>query len=79
MRLQRRAIDEDLALVRLVDAGEYLDEGRFSRAVLADERMNLAALDGQVDPVKRERADEALGQPADGNGRRERAIICCGS
>ncbi len=36
------AIQQDFAFVRAIDAGEDLDERGFARAVLADQRGNLA-------------------------------------
>ena len=38
-----RAVDEDCAVVRRVEAGEDLDQGRLAGAVLADQRRHLAA------------------------------------
>jgi hypothetical protein len=37
----RRAVVDDLARVRLVDAGENFDQGRLARAVLADEGVDF--------------------------------------
>ena len=48
-----RAVEDDLALVGREDAVDHLDERRFSRAVLAEERVNLAGLDAQIDVVIR--------------------------
>ncbi len=55
---------ENLAAVARVDAGEDLDEGRFARAVLAEQGMHLAAPDGEVDRVEGQRGGEALGDAA---------------
>ena len=46
-----RAVEDDLALVGREDAVDHLDERRFSRAVLAEKRVNLAGLDAQIDVV----------------------------
>ena len=70
VRVDPTAADEDLAAVGLVDPGEDLDQGRFSRTVLTHERMDLALADPKVDPVQRERAEEALGEAADLDRRR---------
>ena len=48
-----RAVEDDLALVGRDDAVDHLDERRFPRAVLAEERVNLAGLDAQIDVVVR--------------------------
>jgi len=47
------AFDIDLALIRLVHAGEHLDQGRFARAVLADQAQDLSGLDRQLHLVER--------------------------
>ena len=47
----RRAVEEDLPLVGREDAVDHLDEGRFAGAVFAEQRMDFAGLDGQVDIV----------------------------
>ena len=39
---ERNAVELDRTAVRLIDAGDEVHEGRFSRAVLADQRMHLA-------------------------------------
>ena len=55
-----RAVEDDLALVGREDAVDHLDQGRFSRAILAEKRMNLAGLDAQVDVVVRADARKGL-------------------
>ena len=47
------AFDIDLALVRFVNACENLDQGRFARAVLADQSQDLAGLYRELHLVKR--------------------------
>jgi hypothetical protein len=40
--LQRRAVEQQFALIRAVYAGQNLDERRFARAVVAGERQHFA-------------------------------------
>ena len=47
------ALPEDFAAAARVDAGEQLDEGRLSRAVLADDCMDLALVEGEVHRFQR--------------------------
>ena len=56
------AAHQDLAGIGRVISGDDLDEGRFSRAVLTDERMDLTAPHGEVHRGKHANAREALGQ-----------------
>ena len=58
----------DGADVRLVVAGEDLDDGRLAGAVLADEGMDLAGGDLEVDVVERPLSGERLAQPVDAQG-----------
>ena len=44
-------VDQDLALVGLVEAVEHVHQRRLARAVLAQQRMDLARLDDQIDGV----------------------------
>src|ERR1700722_9592371 len=48
-----RPVEDDLALVGREDAVDHLDQGRFSRAVLAEQGVNLARPHAQVDVVIR--------------------------
>ena len=48
------------ARVRLVIAGEHLDEGRLAGSVLADESVDLAGLDGDRDVGQRDLSRERL-------------------
>ena len=64
-RIDGAAVEADLAGIGGVDAGEDLDQRRLAGAVLAEQRMHLAAPDVEVDVVERQRAGEALGQAAD--------------
>ena len=56
----RPAVEQDLAGVGLVDARQDLDQGRLAGAVLAEQRMDLAATDVEVDVIERQRRGEAL-------------------
>ena len=58
---ERLAGDENLAFVRLVDAGEDLDQRRLARAVLADQRRHFARPQCETDIVQRAHAGKALG------------------
>ena len=62
--LHRLAVDEDLALVRLEQAVEDVHQGRLAGAVLAEQGVDLAGLDGQVDVVVGDQVTEALGDAA---------------
>jgi hypothetical protein len=59
----RVALEEDLALVDRVDAGDALDQRRLAGAVVADERHHLAGGDVEVDLVERLDGAEALRDP----------------
>ena len=52
-----------------MDAREDLDEGRFPRAILAEERVDFAGFDIQIEIVERERSGKALRDPANGEQR----------
>ena len=56
--------DEDLALVGLVEPVQDVHEGRLARAVLAEERVHLAAREVEADVVVGEHAGELLDDPA---------------
>ena len=66
----RLAVDLQLALVGRVEAGQDLDERRLARAVLAEQAVDLAAVDRQVDVVERPRTAEGLRQSAQRDDRR---------
>ena len=51
--------------VERVDAGQNLDQRRLAGAVLAEQRENLAGLEGHADVRQRFRAAEALEDAAD--------------
>ena len=56
----RRAVEEDLALVGREDAVDHLDQGRLAGAVLAEQRVDLAGLDVEVDVVVGAHAGKGL-------------------
>jgi len=56
----RHAAIVDLALGRLVDARQRLDQGGFAGAVFAEQRQNLARAQVQGDAAQRQRAAETL-------------------
>ena len=60
----RAALDQHLAAVRLDDAGEDVHQGRFAGAVLAEQRMNFAALEIEVDAAQGLHAAKALDDAA---------------
>src|SRR3954466_1668707 len=69
-RLERRAdrhlaaLEEDLACVRRLHAGERLDERRLAGAVVAAERHDLGRVDGEARAAQRADAPEALDEAA---------------
>ena len=54
------AVDLDVALVGLVDAGQDLHQRRLARAVLTDQAVHLAGVQGQVRVGEHGVAEEAL-------------------
>ena len=62
--LHRAALEQDLAVVDRVDAGDALDQGRLARAVVPDEGHHLAGGDVEVDLVQGLDRAEALRDPA---------------
>ena len=61
----RAIVEPDFAGVRRIDAGQDLDQRRLAGAVLAEQRMDLAAAQIEIDRVERERSGEMLGQAGD--------------
>ncbi len=49
--LHRRAVDLDLAGIRLLHAGEHADQGRFAGAVFAQQDVDLAGMEIERDIV----------------------------
>src|SRR3954453_1016397 len=62
------ALEQDLAAVRLVDAGDGLDEGRFPRTVVADEGHDLARTHLEIDVRERLDRPKRLRDPAELQG-----------
>ena len=61
----RPILKADLARVRLIDARQDFYQRGLARAVLAEQRMDFAASDVEIDVVERERPGEALGEAGD--------------
>ena len=62
------ALHEDLASVGLVNAGEHIHQRSLARAVLAQQRQDLAPAQGQVYILVGHHASEGLGNPPHFNG-----------
>ncbi len=60
-RLQRRIVEERFAAIGRERARQHVHQRGLARAVLADQRVNLAGTRLEIDAVERERAAEALG------------------
>src|SRR6185312_12247171 len=79
---RRLAVPDQLAAAFRQDAAEDFDEGALARAVLADERVNLAGLDLERAIGERDRLAEIAAQAAERDQRRgrvregRRAHIC---
>ena len=58
-------VEQDLALVGLVEAVEHVHQRRLAGAVLAEEAVDLAGLDDEVDVVVGDEAAEPLGDAAE--------------
>ena len=54
-QLGRPSVKHDLARVGFVDPRQHLDQRRLAGAVLAEQRVNLAAADVEVDMIESER------------------------
>ena len=74
--------DEDVALVRLLHAGEQAHQRGFARAVLAEQHVDFAGMELEGHGIERDDAGEALRDPAqrrhDPTGRGESADRCTG-
>src|SRR5690606_19765231 len=57
----RLVVEQDLALVGVVEAEEHVHERGLAGAVLAEQRVDLAGLDGEADRIVRDEGSEALG------------------
>ena len=69
------AEQRNFAGVRPAEAAQHLDQRRLARAVLAEQRMDLAARDGERHVVERDGRAERLAQAADFD--RRRLLIHC--
>ena len=69
--IRRGPVDADLARVRPVDPAEHLDEGRLAGPVLAEQGVDLAGAQVEVDPVECPDAAEGLADPAQLQERRK--------
>ncbi len=67
-RVDGFAVNEGLAGVARVDAGEGFDERAFARSVLAHERVDLAGARAEVHAVERDDARETFGETAADEG-----------
>ena len=54
-----RAVDANLPFVRMVQAVEHLHQRRFARAILAQQRVDLARVHIEVDLVRRQTRPES--------------------
>ena len=72
MELHRPAVEEDLAGVRPVQAGEDVRERALAGPVLAQQRMHLAGGGREVHLVVRKHSRKALDDPAHLDRRRRR-------
>ena len=79
----RIAVELDCAGVGAVRARQNLEQRRFSRAVLAEQRMDLGVTHFEMDVLQRQHAGEALADPGHledraagrrGSGRRRRRV-----
>jgi hypothetical protein len=70
LEVDRPAVEEDLALVRPVEAGEDVRESALAGPVLAEQRVNLARSRLELDAVVRDDAGKALRDPAHRHSRR---------
>ena len=58
------AIDQNLAVIGLIDAGQDLDDGGFARTILADQRGDLTGVKVDLHPVQRPHAGKGLDDAA---------------
>ena len=58
------AIDENLTLIRMVQAIKHLHQRRFAGAIFAKQRMNLARPHIKVDAVRRQNARKTFDDAA---------------
>jgi hypothetical protein len=75
VEVDRRAGENDLALVRAVEAGEDVGERRLAGAVLAQQGVDLAGGSLEVDVLVRDDRGKALRDPAQRDRRRWRGGV----
>ena len=63
MDTRRLPVQPDLAFVRQIEAVENLHQGGFARAVLAEQRVNLAGADVKGDVIAGEHPGKAFDDP----------------
>ena len=66
--------EPDLARVGAVDSGQDFYQRGLAGAVLAEQRVDLAAADVEIDMIERQRRREALDEPGHGEKRRGPAV-----
>ena len=64
LEADRRAVEAQLALVRMIDASDNLDQRRFAGAVFAEQRVDRAAAHRQRYILQRQHAGEGFLNPA---------------
>ena len=69
-KVPRIAIDDDLAGIRLVDAGEDIHQCRFAGTVLAEQRVNFPSPDFDIDILIGDDAGEIFGDALEKHDRR---------
>jgi hypothetical protein len=65
MKVNSRAVHEQRSGGRIFQAGEHLHECALPRAIFADESMNLAAPELQINSIESADASESLGKVFD--------------
>jgi hypothetical protein len=71
----RCAVEEHLAAVRPVDAGQHLDQRGLAGAVVPEHTRDLAGADGRADPVEGDHRPEVLAHVAQLQQRRGGAVL----
>src|SRR5687767_5320577 len=76
--LDRRAVDPDLAAVLAVGAAEDLHQRRLAGAVLAEQHVDFAAVQRQIDTIERNHTRKRLPDAAHLEHRRHRTLCSNG-
>ncbi len=71
---RRLAVEFDRARIGLVDPRQDFDQRGFAGAILAEQRVNLAATDVKVDMIESKRRSEAFDEAAHDEKRRGPAV-----